>query len=142
MSFLCPVSAFSSCSVLFYSLIFSFSGFFAKKRSSKNTATLFWFIPAHPLQHQRFPHYPPCVFPLHFCLRLPKSLPPLLLLKRDYLDAFFDPQKVLAFCTPTKVHPTLPMCPPERCVIPPFALNVQQPFTPILYLHTCRFTNI
>jgi hypothetical protein len=81
---------------------FSFSGFFVKKRSSKNTATLFWLIPAHYLQHQRFPHHPPCVSPLHFGLFLPKSFRPLFLLKRNYWDAFFSLKKCSPFAPPPR----------------------------------------
>ena len=70
MSFVCPVYAFSFCSVLFSSLFFFFRWLFCKEKVTKNTATLFALMPAHPLQHQRFPHHPPFVSPLHFGLSL------------------------------------------------------------------------
>ncbi len=107
---------------------FSFLDFFPQKRLPKNTATLFGLIPAPPLQHQRFPHHPPCVTPPHFDVCLHVSLPFLFFVKREHLDTFFGAQKVLAFYTPTKVPPTLPMLPPQPCVISPLSLNVLQSF--------------
>ena len=142
MSFVCPVYAFSFCSVLFSSLFFFFRWLFCKEKVTKKHRNFVCVDACTPPPAPKVPPPSPLCFPttLWSIFALISQFP--VLYTARIFGPIFHPQKVLAFCTPTKVPPTLPRLPPQPCVIPSLSRNVLQPFDSLLFLTTLRFAHI
>ena len=128
MSFVCPVYAFSFCSVLFSSLFFFFRWLFCKEKVTKKHRNFVCVDACTPPPAPKVPPPSPLCFPTTLWSIFALISPFPVLYKARIFGPIFYPQKVLAFCTPTKVPPTLPMLPPQPCVIPSLSLNVLRSF--------------